>query len=302
MNINLSAVLRALRPFWLLTAALLFALGVGVARYLGRDISPTIYIWGQIWLTTLQLALQTLHAYFTPPDPAAPPVTPYPPGERRPLLETPLRREVLLWVALLLGAGEAWFTLLLVQAVQADGMLYLLMALILLLGLAFAVPPLRLEQSGYGELALAVLFPVLTPALAFSLQTGELHRLLAMCAFPLATLFLAMLLANQLANFAADQRRLRRNLMALLGWSRGMTLHNWLIAVAFLLLSLAVLLGMPRSIAWPSFLALPLGALQLWQMRRILEGARPNWRLLRMNAAALFGGMAYLMTLAFWLN
>jgi hypothetical protein len=45
---------------------------------------------------------------------------------------------------------------------------------------------------------------------------------------------------------------------------------------------------------------LPLGALQVWQIRRIAGGAKPNWLGLTLNATAIFGGMAYLITLAFW--
>ena len=62
----------------------------------------------------------------------------------------------------------------------------------------YAVPPVRLVYSGYGELVLAILFANLFPALAFLLQTGELHRLLAMLTFPLTLLYLAALLALSL--------------------------------------------------------------------------------------------------------
>jgi len=52
------------------------------------------------------------------------------------------------------------------------------------LAFLFVVPPVKLNHLGYGELVTAILLCNLFPALAFLLQTGEMHRLLAMATFP----------------------------------------------------------------------------------------------------------------------
>jgi 1,4-dihydroxy-2-naphthoate octaprenyltransferase len=174
------------------------------------------------------------------------------------------------------------------------------MALITLGAVAFSVPPVRLAFSGYGELVVAILFANLVPALAFLLQTGDLHRLLAMSTFPLTALSLALALAYELADYGSDLKRGRRTLMVRVGWQRGMVLHNGMILGAFLLLGLALTFGLPLGIGFPAFLPLPLGLLQIWQMRRISDGARPNWRALRLTAVVIFATTAYLLTLAFW--
>ena len=56
---NLRAIrlfVRLSRPFFLLGSALVYALGVGIARYLGISIDWGLYLLGQAWVTTLQLA------------------------------------------------------------------------------------------------------------------------------------------------------------------------------------------------------------------------------------------------------
>jgi len=168
--------------------------------------------------------------------------------------------------------------------------------------LCYPVPPIRLEYSGYGELVLSLLIANLTPALGYLLQGGDSLRLLAMVTFPLTMLFLAMLLVFSLSSYAGDLKYERRTLMIRMGWQRGMVFHNILVLASFLLLALAALLRFPWSITWPALLPLPLGLYQIYQIRAIANGAKPNWRALMVGALALFAAMAYLLTFAFWIN
>ena len=81
-----------------------------------------------------------------------------------------------------------------------------------------------------------------------------------------------------------------------------MILHNILILSAYLLLGLAAINGMPRFVWLPVLLTLPLGLFQIWQMRHIADGAKPNWKTLTVVSMSLFGAMTYLMTFAYWIN
>jgi 1,4-dihydroxy-2-naphthoate octaprenyltransferase len=164
----------------------------------------------------------------------------------------------------------------------------------------YSAPPVRLASTGYGELTTSILVANLVPAFAFLLQVGNLHRLVAMTTFPLTALHLAMMLAFELPDYASDLKQEKRTLMVRLGWKTSMGMHNALILVAYLLLALAVTLGMPFFIALPAFFTLPVGLLQIWQMRRIAEGAAPNWRTLTLTALVLFGATAYLLAFAYW--
>jgi hypothetical protein len=72
--------------------------------------------------------------------------------------------------------------------------------------------------------------------------------------------------------------------------------------MAFLLLLLAGLFGLPRFAIISGLLPLPLGVFQVWQMRRIANGAKPNWTSLTIMGLALFAITAYLLTFSFWVN
>jgi 1,4-dihydroxy-2-naphthoate octaprenyltransferase len=173
--------------------------------------------------------------------------------------------------------------------------------LIVFLGAFFySVPPIKLVSSGYGELVSSILLANMVPAFAFVLQTNELHRLLAMSTFPLTALSMAAMLAFEFPDFASDLKAEKRTLLVRLDWRQGMTVHHLLIFSAYLLLALAYFFGMPTAIALPAFLTLPLALLQIWYLRRIAEGIKPNWTALTLNAVVIVALAAYLLTYAFW--
>ena len=164
----------------------------------------------------------------------------------------------------------------------------------------YSIPTVRLVSSGYGELTTSIIVANLVPALAFLLQRGELHRLVAMSTFPLTLLHLAMMLAFELPDYGNDVKFEKLTLMVRLGWERGMNFHNLLILSAYLLIGLAMLLGFPTSVGLPALLSLPLGVFQIWYMNRIAAGAKPHWSTLGLMAILVFGVTVYLMTFVFW--
>jgi 1,4-dihydroxy-2-naphthoate octaprenyltransferase len=164
----------------------------------------------------------------------------------------------------------------------------------------YALPPARWAQSGYGELLVSVMLGAGVPALAFMLHFGGYHRYLAMIAFPVGALHLAMLVAVSLPGYATQQKYEIRTIVTRMGWETAMTSHNLLILGAFLLLAVAVLFGFPRFAFYPALLALPLGILNIVYMQRIAGGIKPNWNALAASAAALYSLTVYFMSLAFW--
>ncbi len=294
--------LRISRPLALLSVIVLFALGAGIARFLGNDVNFGAYWLGQTWASLLQLSAHFLYDYFKP--------LPTPQSQQsldahhsEPTLEEVRKfRLSILIVALACLAALASITVLIIVQIQPALPAYLIMGLVFTGALLYVTPAVGLENSGYGELTHSVLVAYLAPSWAFIIQTGELHRLLAMVGTILTVLHLAMLLALDLPAYASKVKYEKKTLMVRLGWQSGMTLHNLLVLCAFLLLALAAWLGFPWSITWPALLPLPLGLYQVWQMRAIANGAPPNWRALTFGAMALFGGMVYFMTFAFWIN
>jgi 1,4-dihydroxy-2-naphthoate octaprenyltransferase len=299
---TLILIVRLSRPLFLLGAVLVYALGAGIARYLGVEIDWAIYLLGQTWVTLLQLSTHYLNEYFdAPADAANPNRTPFSGGSGV-IGPGKLQRSTALVLAVGCLTVVASLTVLLIRQGTMSPTTLFVMVLIFLGAFFYSVPPVRLASTGYGELTTSILVANLLPALAFLLQTGELHRLLAMSTFPLTALHLAMMLAFELPDYINDLKFDKKTLMVRLGWQRGMTLHNALILSAYLLLALAVSFGLPFAIAWPSFLTLPIGLLQIWQMRRVADGAKPNWTTLTITPLILFAAMTYLLAFAFWVR
>jgi 1,4-dihydroxy-2-naphthoate octaprenyltransferase len=296
---SLSDFINLSQPQALLVGALFYALGGGIVNYLGQSINWTTYWLGQACVTMLQLSSFYLKAVYDLPI-----------GENRPRSKPiqadkdgrdPIRsRSALLLLSTTTLTIGAVITVLLFANGSLNTTSLLMIGLAFLVSFFYAVPPFRLVYSGYGELALSFLMANIIPALAFLLQVGNLHRLLAMITFPITALYLAMLLALSLEGYASDEKYSRKTSMVRLGWQRGMNLHNLLILFGFLLFGLAAILGLPWPLTWPGLLGLPLGLFQIWQMSSIATGAKPRWRLLSLNAVATVVLTAYLVTFTLW--
>lgn len=281
---------RFARPVLFSTGGiLLYALGAGIARFLGEVVDWRAYLLGQVCVTMLQLSAIFLKDAFD-------------------ALRQPLRAEgrqagqlhfAAAATALTIGAV---MTVLLTSFGYLNPESFLILAVAFLLSLAYAAPPLRLCESGYGDLANAFLVANLFPALAFLLQTGHIHRLLAMATFPLTPLFLAMMFGLGFPSYARDVKANRRSLLVQIGWQRSMVIHNWLLVASFLLMAVSVFFGLSWRVAWPALLAAPVALFQIWQMNQIANGMPPRWTLLVSTALATFGVTAYLLTFAFWVG
>jgi 1,4-dihydroxy-2-naphthoate octaprenyltransferase len=248
----------------------------------------------------MQLTAHYLNEYFDAPvDSVNPNRTPFSGGSGA-LEEGKLPREIALWAAVASMTATTSFTVLLMQNRGIAPSMLLLMLLIFLGAFFYSIPPVNLMSSGYGELTTSILVANLVPALAFIIQTGTLHRLVAMSTFPLTPLHLAMMLSFELPDYASDYKYEKLTLMVRLGWEKGMALHNLLILIAYLILGVGMIFGLPTTVALPAFFALPLGLFQIWYMLRIAGGMKPNWMVLTLSAVLTFGFTTYLLTFAFW--
>lgn len=292
--------LRLSRPHFLIGGFLMYGLGVGIARFLGTNVNATGYLLGQAWITLLQLSIHYLNEYFdAPADLNNRNRTPFSGGSGA-IGPGKLFRSTALYAGIVCLGILASMTVLLIRYVPLQPATVLLMGLIFLGAFFYAVPPVRLESSGYGELTSSILVANLVPAFALLIQSGEFHRLLAMSTFPITILNLAMLIALELPDYATDLKYEKNTLLVRIGWEAGMRLHNLLILGAYLLLGLATLFGLPSAIALPAFLSLPLGMLQIYQMNRIAAGIKPNWNALTLTAVTLVSVTAYLLAFSFW--
>ncbi len=288
------ALLKLSRPIHLLLAALTYTLGAGIAHYLGQPVRLASFGLGLLVFLALLGAAFLFAEYFRLP------LMPLAQGE------TPRQRErfrvTLLQVsyAAITLSAVASLTLLLTHSLNLSADILLVLAFLLLI--AYAVPPMRLSETGYGELVLAIFFGTLVPALAFLLQYGQLQRLLSFTTFPLTLLALAYLLACNFPTYAGDQKLGRHTLLTRLTWQRAVPIHHLLVLSAFLLFAAAPILEYPWGLVWPVFLALPFAAIQIIWLQRIANGGRTLWNFLTALAVATFGLTAYLLALTFWIR
>jgi 1,4-dihydroxy-2-naphthoate octaprenyltransferase len=299
---NLGLFLRLSRPLFLLGGVIMYALGVGIAAYLGETINWRVYLFGQAWVTLMQLSTQYFNEYYNAPADLSNANRTYLTGGSGALGPGKLPRQVALIAGLTCLAFLASLTVVMISTIHPSWDAYLIMGIAFLGSFFYSAPPVRLEASGYGELTTTFLIAFLVPTFAFNLQADRLHRLLAMSSFPLAALVLAMLIAFELPDYANDMRHNKRTLVVRMGWQAGMGLHNILILSAFLLFLLARLFGFPWFATVAGLIPLPLGLYQVWQMGNIANGAKPNWNILTIVGLAVFAITAYLLTLAFWLH
>ncbi|MBI4732900.1 MAG: UbiA family prenyltransferase [Chloroflexi bacterium] len=288
------SILRISRPLYLLIAALTYILGAGIARYLGAVIQWPALLLGLLAILSLLTASSLLAEYFRLP------FIPLAPDETPRLRERGRMRLLQVSYAALTLSGAAVVTLLLVEALGPSAAILLALAALLLV--AYAVPPLRLSEAGYGELALSIFLATLLPAFSFLLQANEFHRLLPLTAFPLTLLAIAWLLASNFSTFAADQKQGRRSLLIRLTWQRAVPLHHILVLTAFLLFASAPFFGVSWGLIWPVFLALPFALWQIYWLQRIASGGKPVWKFFTLLVPAVFGLTVYLLALSFWLR
>lgn len=287
-------LIKLSHPIHLLLAALTYTLGAGIAHYLGQQVHPVSFSLGLLIVLTLLSATFLFAEYF-----------------RLPLMsldqgETPLNRArfriILLQVAYteLAFSAVALLTMRLTHSLNPSVVILLSLAFLFLV--AYAIPPMRISETGYGELVLAVTLGTLIPALAFLLQYGQFHRLLSLTTFPLTLLAISYLLVCNFPTFANDQKLGRKSLLSRLTWQRAVPIHHFLVLSAFLLYSAAPFLEYPSSLVWPVFLAFPFAVLQIFWLQRIANGGRTLWSFFTALASATIGLTSYLLALTFWIR
>jgi 1,4-dihydroxy-2-naphthoate polyprenyltransferase len=287
-------LVRSSKPLDLLFTALTYVLGAGLSRYLGAHLMARVFWLGLIGVLLAQTSMGLLSELFRG--------TTVPSAEDASPVDRSALRNAALYVSIgaLAAAGTIAFLL------HRDGSLswaaILCALLLLLLILAYGVPPARLLDRGLGELVLAIVIAYLVPALGFLLQARNYHILLNVSALPLVLLLLGSLVAMDFQTYAEDLKYERGTLLVRLGWEQGLRLHHVVLGAGYMLLGAALLFGFSWALVAPAFLTLPFAALQVYFLQSLALGAKPLWRLLNANAIAVFGLTAYFLTLSFWLR
>lgn len=295
-------LLRLARLPFLVGGVLLYALGVGIARYLGHPLDWSVILLGQLWVTALQLSVHFLNDYFDHTGDVT--------NSQRTLFtggsgvlgegQGKLRPQIARLAATFTLTAVALATYALSQLGVINLAVVMVMVLTFLLAFFYSVPPIRLATSGYGELSTSIVLANLVPAIGYMLIAGETHRLLAMSTFPLTALTLASMLSLEFPDYANDMKVGKRTLFVRVGWETALKFHHVLALAGYLLLLASISAGLPWAIGLPALLTLPLAALQVWYINRIANGLKPNWTAVTLNGVAFTFACAYLLAYGFW--
>jgi 1,4-dihydroxy-2-naphthoate octaprenyltransferase len=259
------------RPLFLGGGFVMYGLGAALAAYAGAVIDWRRYAWGQLAVTSIQLATHYSNDYF---DVAADRANTTPTrwsGGSRVLVDGTLPAGLALATALALSAVA-----LAAVARFATGPFprAVVPAVLLMMALswAYSTPPLRLCARGLGELTTAFVVTFLVPWLGFVLQSGATSRLVPLGVIPLCAFQFVMLLAIEFPDAAGDAATDKRTLVVRLGGVWAARLYVLTVSAAYLTLPLWVSYGLPPRIAIAASTTAPLAA---WQVTRVAGGA---WR------------------------
>jgi 1,4-dihydroxy-2-naphthoate octaprenyltransferase len=267
----LIAFVRLARPLFLVGGFVFYGLGVAIALYEGVALHVAALVWGQVAVTAAQLMTHFANDTF---DLAADRANLTPTrwsGGSRVLAEGLLSPRVGLVAALgsgvvaLLAIGMVWLA-------RPNGWAVALLLLAVMLAWFYSAPPLRLHSRGLGEVTVALIVPVLTPLVGYTIQTGAPGRLPLRTVVPLACFQVAMILVINFPDAAGDHHVGKRTLVLRLGGERAARLHRALLALGYLSLPLLVWAGLPWPVAVATLLPLPLAVWLAWRM------ARGAWR------------------------
>ena len=286
-------LLRLARPLHLLLAALTYFLGVSIANYLGKPFRSDSFWFGLIAVLLAQASMSLLAEVFRPGNEAI--------LEGQSPKDRVLLRNNALYVSLAALTVNAFIAFLLYTNHQFSVATFFFLLLSLILVLAYAIPPFRFVNRGFGEFVLAVHIAYVIPSIGYILQSNETHRFL-LISIPLTFLAFAYFIVMNFPAFASDSKYNRSTLLTTVVWERAVPLHHLFVLLAYLLFLAAPTFGLSLSLIWPAFLTLPFALFQILQLRNLALGAPTHWTLLTVTALSVFGLTAYFLSLTFWLR
>ena len=286
-------MLRLTRPLHLLLAALTYCLGASLADYLGEPARPTSFWLGLAVILLLQITMHVLPEVYRPTN------EPY--LETQTLGDKISLRNNAMYMSLATLASVAVLAYILYNTKQLPLASFYFLIFSLLILLIYAVPPFRFVNSGFGEIFLAIQLAYIYPSLAFTLQADETHPFLALT-IPLTFLAFAYFIVLDFQGFAQDQKYERLTFLTRLGWQRVVPLHHIFLMFAYIFFLAMPAFNLTLNLLAPAFLTFPFALYQIFQLRNIALGVKPNWILLSVTALAVFGLTTYFLALTFWIR
>ncbi|MDR3037305.1 MAG: prenyltransferase, partial [Coriobacteriales bacterium] len=131
--------------------------------------------------------------------------------------------------------------------------------LTLVLGLAYAGPPLRLSYHGLGELVTGIIFGPLVVIAAYYVALGRIDAVAVWASVPAGLLTINILNAHAIMDFESDKAADRMTMVVLLGTKQaGLVLRYVLLALSYASVIVAVALGAFSPVALAVLVTVPM--------------------------------------------
>jgi 1,4-dihydroxy-2-naphthoate octaprenyltransferase len=288
-------ILRALNLFPLISLFVTYILGGGLVQYVKQMRDWTVFIQGIVFLILIAISLDLLALLQSLRDRQNWP-------EEMDLRTVRITRFVTaITAATFLTVSTTIFIQWMMSGIVRQGLAFILITMIGL-GILYHFSRSQGSMQLFQILFEAGIFVVIPPAIAYFLQSQDLHRLLTLTVTALLPAYLAYRMLLQLKSLGIDQKHENLTIVTYMGWQRAMTLHNALILLTYLLMALITFLGFPWFLLWPVFLTLPIGLLEIWLMERVRGGKKPLWWIMQAATASVFLIPIYLLGFAFWIR
>jgi len=286
-------LLKLTRPLHLFFAALTYFFGASLANYLGKPFRADSFWLGFAMILLLQITMNLLPEVYRP--------------HNEPLIENETRADKItlrnnaLYISMAAFASIAVLAYILFNTKHLPLASFFFLFFSIVLIIVNSTPPFRLVNRGFGEFLLAVQLTYTYPSIAFTLQAGMTHPFLALT-IPLTFLTFAYFIVQNFQAFAQDQKYQRVTFLTRLGWERVVPLHHIFVLFAYVFMLAMPAFNLSLNLLAPAFLTFPFALFQIYQLRNIALGTKPNWTLLNATALGVFGLTVYFLTLALWLR
>ncbi len=295
---KLIAFIKLSRLMFLSGGFIFYGLGVSIAYNEGYQISPEIYVVGQLIVTLTQLMLHYSNDYFDYPADMLNHAPSYWSGGSRMLIRGELPIRTALYAAIFCATAASILSLILTFMI---GNFWLLPILLLSIGLSwsYSSPPLKLHSQMLGEFFGTLILAFFTPLIGYYTQAETISTTFILALIPLLFLQFNMLLSVNVPDAESDTKVGKTTLVV--GYGKKITAQFYLSALllTYLSLPILILLGLPTTIALATLLPLPLAiALFIYIFRK--GWRNPNhWNLLTFSTISLLMGTATLEMIGF---
>ena len=177
-------------------------------------------------------------------------------------------------IAVLMTSATVLFFGWMVKKIVSQG-LVLLVVTFLFAGFLYYLAKANCNFQPFQIFFETFLFVIIPPALAFFLQSDDLHSFLPLMVLGFVPAYLAYRILDQIARFGEDHRLEKVSFVTQTGWAKGMTFHNALILLTFLFALVSIKIPGSSCGSFPQ----PSDRLvEIWLMERVRAGGKPPAR------------------------